>query len=147
MKRLLLLGGFTLAGILIAGGVSFLINLAVFSGTEYDPVLVWGFIIIPSSLFIGSCFTGYLSQPYQETNLRRSLLIAPGFYGAALLVVQGLVFLIMRPEYFNVGSASGALFYLLVAISWISSSEVGILFGMKFRARKQYMPPSQWPQN
>jgi hypothetical protein len=143
MRRVIVLGGSTFAGILVTGSIYLFIQFIIFSGYpnrgEYDFMALPALSFFPLSLFAGSCLTGYLSQAYGQKKLLKNLFLAPGFYTSIPLVIFLLVTLIRDPMEVRIG---GVIWILVICLLWISFSIFGISLGSKIRARRQYRSPS-----
>ena len=86
------------------------------------------FIVMPLSLFIGSCLTGYLLKPISENRKRTIFLCSPGLY---------LTFLLLGSFIFT-GGITWILHILAIVIGllWIIVSFFGVFVGFVLRARK-----------
>ncbi len=86
-------------------------------------------ILMPLSLFIGSCLTGYLLKPISENRKRTILLCSPGLYLTFLLFgsyrILGIV------------ACSFHIVPIVIGLFWFIVSFFGVLAGSALRRRKQ----------
>ena len=85
-------------------------------------------ILMPLSLFIGSCLTGYLLKPILENRKRTILLCSPGLY----LPFLAFGFFILGAETWTLHIVP-----IVIGLLWLIVSFFGVLAGSALRHRNQ----------
>ncbi len=85
-------------------------------------------ILMPLSLFIGSCLTGYLLKPISENRKRTIFLCSPGLYLPFLLFSSYILF---RAESWTLHIVP-----IVIGLLWIIVSFFGVLAGFALGRRK-----------
>ena len=90
------------------------------------------FIVMPLSLFIGSCLTGYLLKPISENRKRTIFLCSPGLYLTFPLCGYCIIFGVVTWT-FHITQ----IVIIVIGLLWITVSFFGVLAGSALRRRKQ----------